>query len=74
MKYEQHFKEHYEEWLKGFSVKSLVKHEQILSELIDGKLALDSLLCDEILMLYELVRNECVARVYKLAETENISL
>lgn len=70
MKFNEHFKQHYEEWLKGCSAKSLVMYEQNLSRLIDSDLFSDCILSDEIIMLYELIRNECVARVHKIAETD----
>ena len=72
MKYEEHFEQHYEEWLKGFSARSLVDYEQNLSKLIDSDLFRDCILSDEIILLYELIRNECVARVDKFASMESM--
>lgn len=71
MKYMEHFEQHYEEWLKGMKAKSLVDYEQNLSKLIDSDLFQDCILSDEIIRLYELIRNECVARVYIVAKYEN---
>lgn len=68
MKYDEHFKEHYTKRLKGCSAKRLVDFEQNLTDLIDSDLIENCLLCDEILVLYNLVRDECVYRVAKISE------
>ena len=67
------FEEHYEEWLKGMKAKSLVDYEQNLSKLIDSDLFSNCILSDEIILLYELIRNECVVRVDKIASMESMS-
>lgn len=73
MKYMEQFEEHYEEWLKGMKAKSLVDYEQNLSKLIDSDLFSNCILSDEIILLYELIRNECVVRVEKIASMESMS-
>ena len=69
MKFQEQFKEDYKQWFKEMSAKHLIKYEQNLSQYIDSDLFEDSLLADEVLILYELVRDECVYRVSKLAES-----
>ena len=68
MKYDECFKEHYKEWFKGCSAKRLVDFERNLSNLIDSDLIEDCVLVDEILALYDMVRDECVYRVAKIVE------
>ncbi len=63
MKGEKDFKQYYENWLHGFSNDELVRHEQNLSDVIDSDLFPGFLLSDEVLVLYELVRDECVRRL-----------
>lgn len=54
---------YYREWFKGFSAKDLVKHEQILSNLIDIDIVFDSLVIDDVVKMHELIRDECVRRL-----------
>ena len=68
MKFQEHFKEHYTEWLKGCSAKRLVDFERNLGNLIDSDLIEDFILCDEVIALYDMVRDECVYRVAKMVE------
>lgn len=62
MKYREHFKQHYQRWLKGFTNANLILQEQTLSKLIDGEQIEHCLLIDEVILLYELVRDEIVYR------------
>lgn len=70
MKFQEQFKEDYKQWFKEMSAKQLVKYEQNLSQYIDSDLFEDSLLADEVLVLYDLVRDECVYRVSKMADCD----
>lgn len=63
MKYMKDFKEHYQEWLRGFSAKRLVECEENLSSFIDSDLFSSFILSDEVILLYDMVRDECVRRV-----------
>lgn len=69
MKFEQQFEQDYRQWFKGMHVKQLVEYEQNLSAFIDSDLFDGFVLADEVLMLYELIRDECVYRVSKFAES-----
>lgn len=62
MKYREHFKQHYQRWLKGFTDSNLILQEQALGNLIDGNQIEHCLLIDEVILLYELVRDEIVYR------------
>ena len=73
MEYMKQFEQHYEEWLKGMKARSLVDYEQNLSKIIDSEFFSDCILSDEIILLYELIRNECVVRVEKIASMESMS-
>ena len=67
MKMEQ-FEKHWEEQLRHYKAKSLVEYEQNLSKFIDSDLFSDCILSDEVVLLYELIRNECVRRVAMIIE------
>lgn len=64
--YDDNFKRKYVDWLKGFDNNNLVTTEQDLSDFIDSEFFDGFLLADEVLVLYELVRDECVRRVAKM--------
>lgn len=68
MKYMKLFKNHYCDRFKNFRISSLVEYEENLSKLIDSELFNDCILADEIIMLHELIRDECVFRLSKIAE------
>lgn len=61
--YEYCFKKHYSGWLSRFSNRQLVEVEDNLSKLIDSDLFSDCILADEIIELYDCVRDECVKRL-----------
>lgn len=63
MVYIKQFKEHYQEWFRGFSAKRLVECEENLSSFIDCDLFNNFVLSDEVILLYDMVRDECVRRV-----------
>lgn len=68
MKYMEQFKEHYKEWFRDCSAKRLVDFERNLGNVIDSDLIEDFVLCDEVIALYDMVRDECVYRVAKMVE------
>ena len=63
MNYNEHFEKHYRSWLEDMSASRLIEYEQNLSRFIDSDLFSDSPLSDETIVLYELIRDECVKRV-----------
>lgn len=63
MKNAKEFEKHYQEWFRGFNAKRLVECEQNLSNFIDSDLFCDFILSDEVILLYDLIRDECVRRV-----------
>ena len=62
MSYFETFKQHYREWFRRMELSALVAYEDNLSRLIDSDLIDDCILSDEIMTLYEIVRDECVCR------------
>lgn len=71
MKYDEQFAEHYRDWFKGMGAKNLINYERNLSAVIDSDLFNGFLLADEVLSAYELIRDECVDRVSKIAELDS---
>lgn len=57
------FKTYFKEWFSGCNTTTLVKQEDILSQLIDSDFGPDFILIDEVIVLYDLVRDECVRRL-----------
>lgn len=57
------FKEYHKNYFNHWKVSSLVEQENILSQLIDSDLFSDFVLADEVIMLYDLIRDECVRRL-----------
>lgn len=72
MKFQEQFKLDYEQWFREMRAKQLVKYIHNLEQYIDSDLFEDSLLADEVLVLYDLARDECVYRVSKMAELEQL--
>ena len=68
--YDKSFEIYFREWLKDFRSHELVEHEQILCKMIDSDLVADSLLMDEVMILFNLIRDECVKRVAKSVNVE----
>lgn len=68
MQYMDTFKKYYSEWFSRFDVKTLVEYEQSLSKFIDSDDFHDFPLSDEVLMMFELVRDECVMRCSVMAD------
>ena len=60
---------YYREWFKNFNARDLVKHEQILSDLIDNELVYDSLVIDDVVKMHEFIRDECVRRLAMSCES-----
>ena len=57
------FKEYHSYYFSNWKVASLVEQEEILSKLIDSDLFSDFVLADEVIILYDLIRDECVKRL-----------
>lgn len=53
------------ERIRHWKVSTLVEQEKLLSEILDSHLLEDLVLIDEIICLYDLVRDECVSRLEK---------
>lgn len=70
MKFQEQFKLDYEQWFREMSAKQLVKYIRNIEQYIDSDLFEDSLLADEMLILYDLSREECIHRVSKMAECD----
>lgn len=67
--YDECFSEYWRERYRHYDVCSLVRDEAVLSAIIDSDLSNDCPLIDEILLLYEIVRDECVNRVSYISNT-----
>ena len=67
--YIDYMKTFYKDYFSGCSASELVRNEDQLSRLIDDDSFSYTLLIDEALMLYELVRDECVRRVALMAHS-----
>lgn len=71
MNYMEIFKEHYREVFSRCTASELVQQEERLSRLIDDDEFSYSLLIDEALAMYELLRNECVRRVSLFGKSQS---
>lgn len=63
MNLREEFMKYYKDWFSSWNASNLVKQEQVLSDLIDSELFMDFILCDEVVLLYDLIRDECVRRL-----------
>lgn len=63
MKYIDFFRRYYFGFFKSCDNNSLVNYEHTLKDIIDCGLHSDIPVTDEILILYEMVRDECVFRL-----------
>lgn len=61
------FRTYWKNEFSSCSTKMLIEYESVLSEFIDNDYFGSSVLIDEVLIMYELVRNECVHRVSMMA-------
>ncbi len=68
--YMESMKEFYRNYFSGCSASELIRHEDQLSRLVNNDKFSYTLLIGEALMLYELVRDECVRRVALMAHTQ----
>lgn len=66
--FDEQFKEYYRNWFSTCKASSLVRYEENLSQIIDSDLFDGFVLSDEVIVLYDLVRDECVYRVAKMVE------
>lgn len=70
MQYDKCFEKHYSEWFRGMKASRLIEYEKNLCRFLETDLYDDFPLIDEVLTLRDLIRDECVFRVSKLAETD----
>lgn len=68
MDYLEQLKKFYQDYFSTCAFSELVRREDQLSRLIDDDSFSYTLLIDEALLLYELVRDECVRRIALLAK------
>lgn len=66
--FSKQFEEYYRNWFSKCKASQLVKYEQNLSQFIDSDFYDEFVLCDEVNILYDLVRDECVYRVANMSE------
>lgn len=71
MAFMDNFREHYKERFRCSSASALVEQEQLLSDFIDNDDFMSIWLMDEAIVMYELIRDECVYRVAKIADMED---
>jgi len=57
------FEEYHKELFSHWQVSSLVEQEALLSQIIRSDLFDNFVLIDEVILLYDLVRDECVRRL-----------
>lgn len=62
-KIRSNFIEYHKDVIAHWKVSTLIEQEKILGELIDSDCAEDFVLIDEVILLYDLVRDECVKRL-----------
>lgn len=61
----------YVEWFRGFSNGSLARHISVMERLIDSNDFAESLLIDDGIRIYDLLRDECVRRVSLMSRYES---
>ena len=70
MNLREEFTKYYKDWFSSWNASNLIKQEQLLSDLIDSDLFMDFILCDEVVLLYDLIRDECVRRLALSCKSE----
>ena len=70
MEYMEIFKAHYKEHFSRSTSSKLVENEERLSLLLNDDTFSYSPLIDEALAMYELIRDECVRRVSRMAKSD----
>lgn len=63
------YKIHYREFFSRMSDGCLIRQEELVSRLIDADFSSELIQLDEILALYEIIRDECVRRVSFMAHS-----
>lgn len=66
---QEEYLSYYTKWFQQFKVTELVKHERILTQLIDDDSFVESLFIDEAILLRDLIRVECVNRLSRSLES-----
>ncbi len=62
-KFRKDFEEYHKELFSHWEASSLVEQEALLSQIIDSDLFDNFVLIDEVILLHDLIRNECVNRL-----------
>ena len=65
------FKEYHKDYFSHWRISSLIEQEHVLSQLIDSELFPNFVLADEVIMLYDLIRDECVKRLSMSVQYED---
>lgn len=71
--FEDTFSEYWKERISRFSLSNLVFYANSISKFIDNGFVENFILADEIIVLHELIRDECVHRCNLMSESRNIS-
>ncbi len=74
MEYVNVFRDYWQDRFAHSTLDYLVEQERLLSSLIDDDCFSGFLLMDEIMSLYELVRNECVSRLARYVSSKQYDL
>ena len=64
-KYREFFENYHENWFSQWQSEHLIEQAKVLAEMIDSDLVADSMLMDEVVILFNLIRDECVKRIAK---------
>lgn len=69
-KYREFFENYHENWFSYWKSENLIEQAKILAEMINSDLVAESILMDEVMILFNLIRDECVKRVAKSVSVE----
>lgn len=72
-KFEDVFSEYWKGRFETFSLANLVFYANSISKFIDNGFVENFILADEIIVLHELIRDECVHRCELMSDSRNIS-
>ena len=69
-KYREFFENYHKDWFSYWDSENLIEQAKVLAKMIDSDLVADSLLIDEVMILFNLIRDECVKRIAKSVNVE----
>lgn len=69
-KYREFFENFHEDWFSHWKSENLIEQAKVLAKMIDSDLVAESMLIDEVMILFDLIRDECVKRVAKSVNVE----